>query len=164
MKKIMLLLPIVLVALSCNAQEKEFSKETLSHQLVTTDSTKVSFESILKKHKGKTVLIEVWASWCGDCVGAMPRVKEMQASNPNVDYVFLSMDKAFSKWKLGMEKHQLAGDHYWVDDAEGMKGAFGQSINLDWIPRYIILDKEGKIILFKATEKDFDKIQKKLNY
>jgi hypothetical protein len=86
----------------------------------------------------------------------MPKVKEMQTNNPNVDYIFISMDKAFDKWLAGIEKHQIIGDHYWVTD--GMKGEFGKSISLDWIPRYIILDKKGKIITYRAIETDFDAI------
>jgi hypothetical protein len=90
----------------------------------------------------------------------MPKVKTMQANNPNVNYVFISMDKSFDKWQAGIEKHELKGDHYWAND--GMKGEFGKSINLDWIPRYIILDKKGKIIIYRAIETDFDKINKQL--
>jgi hypothetical protein len=90
----------------------------------------------------------------------MPKVKEMQAANPNVDYVFISMDKAFDKWQEGIEKHELNGDHYWVID--GMKGEFGQSIDLDWIPRYIIIDSKGKIQIYRAIETDFDKINETL--
>ncbi len=39
-----------------------------------------------------------------------------------------------------------------------MKGTFGKSINLDWIPRYIIVDKTGKIALYKAIETDKEKV------
>jgi hypothetical protein len=39
-----------------------------------------------------------------------------------------------------------------------MKGAFGKAIDLDWIPRYIILDKTGKIIIYRAIETDFEQI------
>ena len=41
---------------------------------------------------------------------------------------------------------------------DGMKGVFGKAIDLDWIPRYIIIDKTGKIVLYRAIETDFDKI------
>ena len=64
------------------------------------------------------------------------------------------------KWKVGIEKHELKGDHYWATD--GMKGEFGKSIDLDWIPRYIILDKKNKIIIYRAIETDFDKINEQL--
>ena len=45
---------------------------------------------------------------------------------------------------------------------DGMKGVFGKAIDLDWIPRYIIVDKTGKIVLYRAIETDFDKINETL--
>lgn len=161
MKKIALCLFATVITLSCsNAQNKEFSNESMSKKLITPENKEISFEEILKKHNGKVTVIEVWASWCGDCVKAMPKVKAMQANNPNVDYLFVSMDKAFDKWQAGIEKHELKGDHYWATD--GMKGEFGKSIDLDWIPRYIIIDKKGKIVTYRAIETDFDKINEQL--
>ena len=161
MKKILLCILTSVTIFACsNAQKMEFSKESLSKKLITSKNNEISFEEILKTHLGKVTVIEVWASWCGDCVKAMPKVKEMQADNPNVDYVFISMDKAFDKWQTGIEKHELKGDNYWATD--GMKGAFGKSIDLDWIPRYIILDKKSKIVIYRAIETDFDKINDQL--
>lgn len=161
MKNITLCLVVAIISLSCtNAQKKEFSKESLSKKMITPANTEITFKEVVKKHQGKVTVIEVWASWCSDCVKAMPKVKEMQANNPSVDYVFISMDKAFDKWQAGMEKHELKGDHYWVTD--GMKGEFGKSIDLDWIPRYIILDKKGDIITYRAIETDFEQINETL--
>lgn len=163
MKKTALILITAIATFACsNAQKKEFSKESLSEKLVTTDNTEILFNEILKKHIGKVTVIEVWASWCSDCVKAMPKVKEMQANNPNVDYVFISMDKAFNKWQVGIEKHELKGEHYWVNDLKMMKGSFGKSIDLDWIPRYIIVDKKGEIVVYRAIETDFEKINEQL--
>jgi hypothetical protein len=44
-----------------------------------------------------------------------------------------------------------------------MKGVFGKSIKLNWIPRYMVVDKAGKIALFKAIEADDEKIAETLN-
>ncbi|RKT00548.1 TlpA disulfide reductase family protein [Flavobacterium sp. 123] len=160
MKKIFALF-IAFITFSCtNAQKSSFSKEALSETLLATDNGQVPFKNIIKKHKGKTLVIEIWASWCGDCVKAMPKIKELQANNPDVDYVFISMDKTADKWKAGIEKHELKGEHYMANDQ--MKGVFGKAIDLDWIPRYIILDKTGKIVLYRAIETDFDKINETL--
>lgn len=157
MKKVLFgIIVIIAVYAFSNQQKSEFSKDSLTKKLTTPDNTEVTFEKIIKKHKGKTTVIEIWASWCGDCVKAMPKVKDMQANHPNVDYVFISMDKAFDKWKSGIEKHELKGDHYWATD--GMKGEFGKAIDLDWIPRYIILNKKGKVITYRAIETDFEQI------
>ena len=157
MKKILLFVLLAITSISCsNAQKKEFSKESLTKTLVTLNDTETTFQDILKQHVGKVTVIEVWASWCGDCIKAMPKLKELQANNPNVDYVFISMDKAADKWKAGIERHEIRGEHYWATD--GMKGKFAKTIDLDWIPRYIIIDKKGKIATYRAIETDFDKI------
>ncbi len=160
MKNIALLI-IALTVFSCTrAQKAEFSKEALSETLLTTTGEQIKFQEILKKQKGKTILIEVWASWCGDCIKAMPKLKELQNNNPNVSYVFISMDKTADKWKQGIEKHELNGLQYMAND--GMKGKFGKAIDLDWIPRYIIIDKTGKIVVYRAIETDFEQINETL--
>jgi thiol-disulfide isomerase/thioredoxin len=162
MKKLVALV-IAFATLSCtsNAQKTSFSETALSETLMTTNGGQIAFKDILKNHKGKTTVIEVWASWCGDCVKAMPKVKELQANHPEVAFTFISMDKTADKWLAGIEKHELKGDHYMANDQ--MKGIFGQAIDLDWIPRYIIIDKTGKIVLYRAIEKDFDLINETLN-
>ena len=162
MKNIALLIITIISTMSCT-QNKEFSEVTLSYQLTKLDQTKASFQSVLDKHKGKKILIEIWAGWCGDCVRAMPKVKELQTVHPNTDYVFISMDKSFDKWKEAIAKHGLEGDMYWVNDEKMMKGAFGQSLELDWIPRYIVLNEKGEIKIFRAIETDLEKISMALN-
>lgn len=160
MKKFVSLSLVLFSLFSCAQTEAPtaFTKASLKEKVTDVDGNELKFADVLKKHKGKVVVIEFWASWCSDCVKAMPKVKEMQAAHPNVDYVFISLDKAFDKWKAGIEKHQLMGDHYWVNDEKGMKGSFGKSVDLDWIPRYMIIDKEGKITIYRAIETDFDKL------
>jgi len=160
MKKIVTLL-VTLVIISCsNAQKTEFSNEALSAKLLTIDRGQIPFKTLVKKHKEKTLLIEVWASWCGDCVKAMPKIQELQTNNPDVDYMFISMDKTDNQWKEGIAKYDLKGEHFMAKDQ--MKGVFAKAIDLDWIPRYIIVDKTGKIVLYRATETDFEQINNTL--
>ena len=124
MKKIIALF-IAFASFSCTqAQKSAFSSVALNEKLLAANDSQVAFKDVLKKHKGKTVVIEVWASWCGDCVKAMPKLKELQANHPKVDYVFISMDKTADKWKAGIEKHEIKGDHYMANDQ--MKGVFGK--------------------------------------
>jgi thiol-disulfide isomerase/thioredoxin len=160
MKKLVLLF-IAFVTFSCSqAQKTEFSKKALSESLLATDGSQVKFEDILNNQKGKITVIEVWASWCGDCIKAMPKLKELQANNQEVSFVFVSMDKTADKWKVGIEKHEVNGLNFMAND--GMKGVFGKEIDLDWIPRYIIIDKTGKIVVYRAIETDFDQINSTL--
>jgi thiol-disulfide isomerase/thioredoxin len=161
MKKTALLI-LTLTLISCsNVQKTEFSNEALSAKLVTVDRSNISFSSLVEKHKGKILLIEVWASWCGDCVKAMPKIQELKTNHPDVDYMFISMDKTDDQWKEGIAKYDLKGEHFMAKDQ--MKGVFAKAIDLDWIPRYIIINKAGNIVLYRATETDFDQINTTLN-
>ena len=157
MKKI-IFLALLLISISCNS--KKFPESALATTLLNENNKQIAFNDILKKHIGHIVLIEVWAGWCSDCVKNMPNLKKLQANHPTVDFLFISMDKTSDKWKEAIAKHEIIGDHFMVND--GMKGFFGTAMEIDWIPRYIILNKSGEIELLRAIETDFDKVNKTL--
>lgn len=152
MKKISLLLLVLIALTACVKKESSvsFSDEALSKELIALDTQKVTFEQILNKYLGSVVFIDVWASWCPDCIKSFPDVKQLQTDFPDLKYVFLSVDKTEQDWKNAIEKYQLKGDHYFIEG--GMKGDFGKAIPLDWIPRYIVVDKKGNVALYKAID------------
>lgn len=161
MKKILIILATVFTLVSCEAQsKKEFTKEALENVMTSKQNETITFSEIINQYKGKTVFIDVWASWCPDCVKGMPKVKAVQEKYPDIVYLFISMDKNYDAWIKGIAKYDVVGEHYLTSD--GMKGVFGKSIDLDWIPRYMIVDKEGKIKLYKAIEADDKKIEETL--
>lgn len=127
---------------------ESFSEITLNKEFEQTDGTKISFKDILAKHKGMPVVIDIWASWCPDCIKGFPELKKLQQNHPETAYVFLSLDKSKDKWAEAIKKYDLQGDHYYLN--EKMSGEFGKSVALDWIPRYIVADTEGNIALKKA--------------
>ena len=161
MKKIIVVATMLISTLGCaQKEETSFNKEGLENVMVTTENKPITFEEILKKYEGKTIVIDVWASWCSDCVKGMPKVKELQEKNPEVTFLFISMDKSYESWLKGIEKYEVRGEHYLT--ADGMKGVFGKSIDLDWIPRYMVVNKKGKIALYKVIEADDEKLIKTL--
>lgn len=161
MKRIIAILAMALSTFSCSqAQETTFKEEALNNEMTSLDNNQIQFREVIEKYKGKVVLIDVWASWCSDCIKGMPKVKDLQDKFKDVTFLFISMDKTYESWKVGIEKYDVKGEHYLVSD--GMKGVFGSSIKLDWIPRYMIVDKEGNIALYKAIEADDQKLIDKL--
>lgn len=161
MKKIIVVATMLISTLGCaQKEETSFKKEGSENVMVTTENKPITFVEILKKYEGKTIVIDVWASWCSDCVKGMPKVKELQEKNPEVTFLFISMDKSYESWLKGIEKYEVRGEHYLT--ADGMKGVFGKSIDLDWIPRYMVVDKKGKIALYKVIEADDEKLIKTL--
>ena len=145
--------------IACQAQDKtEFGKEALEAKMTSVDGKEIAFKDILAQYKGKVVVIDVWASWCPDCKKGMPKVHELQKQFPNVKYLFLSYDRVDEKWKQGIESFNTkGGDNYHVGTSM-KEGAFSKDIKLDWIPRYMVVDKKGKIALFRAIEADDEKL------
>ncbi len=142
---------ILLTFFSCNTEiPTQFSEDALNDTFITLQGESIQFKNILTKHKGQTILIDVWASWCRDCVKGMPKVKNIQEKNPEIVYLFLSLDKNLESWKKGIDKNQIKGEHYYMQS--GWKGPFGEFLDLDWIPRYLVVDKQGNIKLYKATK------------
>ncbi|MBL4605422.1 MAG: TlpA family protein disulfide reductase, partial [Flavobacteriaceae bacterium] len=124
--------------------------EALQERLTNLSDQEITFQSILDTHKGKKILIDVWASWCGDCIAGLPDLKKLQKETPEVMYVFLSLDKNVNSWKKGIDHFQIEGDHYFMK--AGKKGGLGDFLGLWWIPRYIVVSEKGEITLFKATK------------
>lgn len=130
------------------ANNESFSEITLNKEFEDLNGNKITFRDLIGKHKGKPIVIDVWASWCPDCIKGFPELKDLQKNYSETAYVFLSLDISKDKWKDAIEKYDLKGDHYYLN--EKMKDEFGTSIDLDWIPRYIVVDPQGTIALKKA--------------
>lgn len=157
MKKFIYALLISLGLINCSdAQKSSFTPDSLKEELLSTTGDLISFDKILDQYKDKIILIDVWASWCPDCVKGMPKVEQLQKDYPDVVFLFLSYDKTPEKWKAGIEKYKVKGEHYLIQSA-WKGGNFSISIDLDWIPRYMVV-KNKKITLYKAIEADDEKL------
>ena len=150
--KYILTLCSLLMMFCSPAQETSFSAEALSDVFIAEDNTEVAFSEILEQHVGSTILIDVWAGWCKDCIIGMPKVKELQKNHNEVVFVFLSLDKTTTSWKKAMETFEVVGENYYI--SSGWKGPFCSGIDLDWIPRYMVVNPEGEISVFKAIKAD----------
>ncbi len=158
-KKTVYILVFAAILMSCKAQKAPttFSETALNDTFITLEGETVAFKDILNRYKGQTIVVDVWASWCKDCVGGMPKVAALQEEKPDVVYLFLSLDKTQDAWKRGIEKYNVKGEHYFMQS--GWEGPFGKFIKLDWIPRYMVIDSTGNIVLYKAIEADDSKIK-----
>ncbi|HSC53398.1 MAG TPA: TlpA disulfide reductase family protein [Phnomibacter sp.] len=111
--------------------------------LPDTSGRMVSF----KEFKGKVVLIDVWATWCGPCRAQFPFMKEvekMYEHNENIVFVGISTDKVKDKqkWLNAIQKEGLPGIQL-LDDF-GM--AFARKYDIAAIPRFLLIDKQGRWI------------------
>ncbi|WP_242158819.1 TlpA family protein disulfide reductase [Aestuariivivens sediminis] len=161
MKKKTSLLLLLICFYSCDfVNKKKFNKATLEDTFTTLDGGTRDLEAILQPHKGKTILIDIWASWCKDCLVGLPLVKDLQSRYKDVVYIFLSLDRSEEAWKKGIERHGVQGEHYFM--FKGKQGPFADFVKIDWIPRYMVINKAGKIEIFKAIKADDNKLLKAL--
>lgn len=152
MKQIAFLL-LSIIFINCKPPaDKQFSNEVLNAPIITSKGDEITFQKVLNTYKGKTVVIDVWASWCGDCIKGLPKLKEVQNNYPNVSYVFISLDKNQRAWKNGIKRFSIKGNHYYVNG--GWKSIFAKNVDLDWIPRYIVINPEGNVVWYRAIHAD----------
>ena len=161
MKKLLLSITLIFAVYSVRAQENSFTTEALNDVLLTYEEEEINFFEILDLYKGKTIVIDIWAGWCSDCIKGMPKVRKLQKKNKNVVFLFLSLDKSTEKWKKAIKTFNVKGEHYYLKS--GWKGGFCSSIELDWIPRYMVINPKGEIVLYKAIKVDDERISKALN-
>ena len=94
--------------------------------------------------KGQYVYVDFWATWCGPCVKEFPALKKLEEDYKSKDLTVLSIstDRNVEAWKKMVNDKHLGGIQvHFGDDLDIMK-----SFNIRSIPRFMILDKEGKII------------------
>ncbi|MGC4129847.1 MAG: thioredoxin family protein [Bergeyella sp.] len=137
----------------------EFSEKALAQKFVSSEGKKISVGDVISQHKGKLLIIDFWASWCRDCIHALPKTKELKEKNPQLQFVYFSLDRSMAQWEKGLEKYNLTNEeNYWFD--EGWKNDFNNYIDLNWVPRFILVDRSGKIAKYYAISPDDPEIQK----
>ncbi|ROI01227.1 MULTISPECIES: thioredoxin family protein [unclassified Chryseobacterium] len=167
MKKLLLTLTIVLSGLSYAQQvpavlKTGFSREALKQKLEDEDGKTITIQQILDQHKGKVLVLDFWAGWCRDCLQALPKAEELEKNNPNVDFVFLSLERSKEGFDKSLVRFNMKDkDNYWF--ASGWKNDFNNYIDLNWIPRYMIIDQKSAIAKYYAISPEDPEIQKTID-
>jgi len=106
------------------------------------DGKPVSLHSL----RGKVVLIDFWASWCGPCRRENPNVVKMyqKYKDQGFEIFGVSLDNDVNRWKAAIQSDGLSWYH--GSDLMGWKSKPAQIYQVHSIPATFLLDKEGKII------------------
>lgn len=110
----------------------------------------------LSSLKGKYVLIDFWASWCGPCRKEMPNVKRLyeKYKNKNFEILGVSLDRDRSTWIKAIKEDGLPWLH--ISDLKFWECEAARDYNVQAIPYTVLVDKEGKIIAKELRGKELE--------
>ncbi|MDQ6481923.1 TlpA disulfide reductase family protein [Dyadobacter sp. LHD-138] len=150
-----------------NRTKRNFSLEfdssrsqTVSMVLTGQKGEKLTFEDLKKRHKGKIIYVDFWASWCGPCREAMPASASLrkELEGKDVVFVYLSIDNNIPPWQIASVKEDLHNlkDNFLVVNHKTSE--FFRKYKLNEIPRYMIFDKTGNLIHANAPRVESSEI------
>jgi thiol-disulfide isomerase/thioredoxin len=104
------------------------------------------FKEIKDKCKDKVIYFDIWGTWCGGCINALPHTNNLhnELKNKDIEFVYICLMSKEDDWKRIIKKHKLKGIHYLFEKDQYEK--LGDLLNTYGIPRYIIIDKNGGIL------------------
>ncbi|QEC44791.1 TlpA disulfide reductase family protein [Pseudobacter ginsenosidimutans] len=129
--------------------------------LLKRDSSQFTLSSL----RGKYVMLDFWASWCVPCRKAIPHWKEAYAKYQpkGFEIVGITNDSRWSDWFKALDEEKMP----WLQVADEFPEKFmpsrvGTMYMTPYLPCYILLDKEGKIILHNPSKEELDAKLKEL--
>lgn len=115
----------------------------------------------LAEFRGKYVYIDVWATWCRPCMMEVPYLMELEKKfeGREIAFVGLSVDADKGKWEEKVRSGEMPGIQLYLGGDSDFATAYG----IRSIPRFIMLDKEGRIINPEMTRPSSENTEKFLS-
>ncbi|MFT4522352.1 MAG: peroxiredoxin [Bacteroidia bacterium] len=110
----------------------------------------------LSSLRGKVVLIDFWASWCGPCRKENPNVVRMYKKyhDQGFEVYSVSLDNSKDKWMNAIQQDGLTWTH--VSDLKGWQSSAAQLYKVSGIPKTFLLDTEGRILATDLRGSDLE--------
>ena len=113
-------------------------------------------EISIKALRGKVVVIDFWATWCGPCVAEIPTLRKLYAEykDKGVEFIGVSLDNkvgGLGQLEALVTKEGIAWPQYFQGDGSASK--FSTSWGINAIPAVFLVDQQGKLVSIEAQGK-----------
>ena len=150
----------------------EISKSSLKNLKFKRDGkgkpVEIEFETLdgrkvdLSKMKGKVVLVEFWATWCGPCVSKLPTIRKIYDKfyNKGFEVVGISLDRDRKKLEIFVSENNIPWPQFF--DGKGWKNRLAKKYGIRSIPTLWLVDKQRNLVDIKASNNLEEKVKKYL--
>ena len=146
-----------------SSELKEWSKENYSVaimrdslmklDLIDIENKEYGFLDLMAKNKGKLIYVDFWASHCVPCYAAMPYSKALKSkySDADISFLYISIDEDYVSWVKGMVKAGISEyPNSFMVNEKSLNNILLKTLNINEIPRYLLFNKEGDLIQYRA--------------
>ena len=129
-------------------QSQDVEQKAVKVEDVTNIAPEALLQTILAPHKGKVVLVDIWNTWCPPCRNSIKLnepYKTGELADDNLVWIYIANETSPLETYHAMIPN-IKGIHYRVNDAQ-WKYITKTMFNIDGIPSYVLVDKDGKYAL-----------------
>ena len=139
-------------------KKREALGKPLDMKFTALDGSEVN----ISKMKGKVILIDFWATWCGPCIREIPSVKKTyeELNAKGFEIVGISLDSDKAKLEDFIAKNDMPWPQFF--DGRGWKTSLAQEHGISSIPAMWLVDKKGNLIDQNARTDLEEKVKKYL--
>jgi thiol-disulfide isomerase/thioredoxin len=103
--------------------------------------------------RGKVVYVDIWATWCGPCVGAFPDSKKLQKEfkgNDRVAFLYVSVDQDTLAWKKMVAGNKVPAGLHMLNGTDKPESIWNL-YHVSAVPRYLLIDERGRMVATHAA-------------